>query len=167
MTEFTLVLPAPEATMLLGEILGEVLAGSPRISLLLYGNLGAGKTTMVRGIVASLPGGEQAEVASPSFNIYNLYPTCPEIAHVDLYRLEGMRPDEDLLDYFCSKRTIAIVEWSENLPDADMPDEYISLVWTALEPERVVRLRAHGKIANDTLARAVPRLHNFTVPLEK
>ncbi len=95
-----LVLSTPEETMRMGGILGRVLASSPQVSLLMYGNLGAGKTTMVRGLAASLPGGEQAEVASPSFNIYNLYPTRPEIAHVDLYRLEEMGSDDDLLDFF-------------------------------------------------------------------
>ena len=58
------------------------------------GELGAGKTTLVRGLVEALPGGQDAEVASPSFNLVNLYPTQPETAHVDLYRCEGAPLDD-------------------------------------------------------------------------
>ena len=62
-------------------------------AILLEGDLGSGKTTMTRMIVRLLPGGDQAEVSSPSFNVMNVYPTLPETAHFDFYRMEGLGLD--------------------------------------------------------------------------
>ncbi len=56
-------------------------------ALYLRGTLGSGKTTLTRGLVAALPGGEDAEVASPSFTLCNIYPTRPALLHADLYRM--------------------------------------------------------------------------------
>jgi tRNA threonylcarbamoyladenosine biosynthesis protein TsaE len=67
--------------------------------VLLRGDLGSGKTTFVRGLVAALPGGEEAEVASPSFNLVNVYPTRPEVVHMDLYRLRGGEAGELFEEY--------------------------------------------------------------------
>ena len=63
-------------------------------ALLLRGPLGSGKTTLTRALVEALPGGDQAEVASPSFTLCNYYPTTPPVMHCDLYRSPGSLPDE-------------------------------------------------------------------------
>ena len=81
-------LPDEAATLALGRTLAGILSDPAcRAVLLLRGGLGSGKTTLVRGLVEALPGGGDAEVASPSFNIVNVYPTRPETYHLDLYRI--------------------------------------------------------------------------------
>ena len=55
--------------------------------ILFYGDLGSGKTTFTRGFIEALPGGENAEVSSPSFTLCNSYPTTPSVIHCDLYYL--------------------------------------------------------------------------------
>jgi len=85
-----LVLTSLEATAALAHAFAACVADSPALPpVLLHGQLGAGKTTFIRELVQTLPGSENAEVSSPSFNILNLYPTTPPVGHFDLYRTEG------------------------------------------------------------------------------
>jgi len=109
-------------THMMAKVLAELLVQSQPLPLLLLdGDLGAGKTTLVRFLVSSLPGGEQAEVSSPSFNILNIYPTQPEVAHFDLYRLQG--PPEDFwADILEDENRLRIVEWAKYLNPAQYPN---------------------------------------------
>ena len=92
-----LVLTSPEDTMELGAMLARAMSASTVRNLYLFADLGGGKTTLARGFVAALPGGETAEVASPSFTLCNVYPTRPEVLHADLYRLsENAAPNLQL-----------------------------------------------------------------------
>ena len=74
--------------------------------LLLEGPLGAGKTTLVRGLLEAL--GLTEPVRSPTFNLLHLYPTNPPVAHADLYRLAGGHGIglEDLADTH-----VVAIEW--------------------------------------------------------
>jgi len=76
------------------------------------GDLGAGKTTFVRGACRAL--GVDAPVTSPTFTIGHRYSGRVPVAHLDLYRLEGIGPDGwgDLEPYFDG--TICFVEWPEH-----------------------------------------------------
>jgi tRNA threonylcarbamoyladenosine biosynthesis protein TsaE len=76
------------------------------------GELGAGKTTFVRGAARAL--GVIEPIASPTFTIGHRYQATPAVAHLDLYRLDGIDPSEwgDLEPYFDG--TIAFVEWPEH-----------------------------------------------------
>ena len=76
------------------------------------GELGAGKTTFVRGAARAL--GVTGPVASPTFTIGHRYEAPVPVAHLDLYRLAGLDPEEwgDLEPYFDG--TIAFVEWPEH-----------------------------------------------------
>ncbi len=127
-------------------------------SLLMQGPLGAGKTSLVRALVRHLPGGSEAEVSSPSFTIFNLYPTYPQIVHCDLYRCgQGSRlPDEawDVLD----NGALLVCEWSEYLDPADAPSDSLLLTLTPCTKEgkehvRTLIFRAHGPNAERVLAR--------------
>ena len=75
------------------------------------GELGAGKTTFIRGACHAL--GVTAPVASPTYTIGHRYPGDPDVCHLDLYRFHGVDPEEwgDLEPYF--EDAIVFVEWPE------------------------------------------------------
>ena len=106
---------SPEETAAFGEALARGLgAGSV---ILLRGSLGAGKTTLARGLARGFGLEDPMLVSSPSFTLVNLYPgRCP-IYHVDLYRLERARDAASLgLEEFLAGEGVTIVEWGERLP---------------------------------------------------
>lgn len=142
-------LPDTEATLDLGIFLANAIKKvSNPPSLLLQGDLGSGKTTLVRGFVESLPDSEMAEVSSPSFNIFNLYPTAPPVAHFDLYRLEGMPPDDALFEQLEDPETITIIEWIQFLDRDLWPEEALFLQWSPSEIGRNLTLQAMGETAS-------------------
>jgi len=152
-----------DATIKLGQFLAKALAGTPNPpALLLQGALGSGKTTLVRGLVESLPGSDMAEVSSPSFNIFNLYPTVPPVAHFDLYRLEGMPPDDALFEHLDDSNTLTIVEWIQFLDRKMWPEKAIFLEWTPSEAGRSLTMHAMGKTAQEIVENLMQQLKNFT-----
>jgi tRNA threonylcarbamoyladenosine biosynthesis protein TsaE len=93
--------------MLLGERLG---AGDV---VLLVGEMGAGKTTFVRGVARGA--GSDADVASPTFQLVRVYPGRVQLAHVDLYRVENPAELRDLgLDELAQDGAV-VVEWGDRL----------------------------------------------------
>jgi len=138
------------------EALGALLAGllSPGDIVLLRGDLGAGKTTLVRGACRSL--GIDEPVSSPTFTIGHLYHGTSMVAHLDLYRFTGLGDAEwgDIERYFDG--TIAFVEW----PDAGygaLPPAAISLLLEHVSPDerRISAVAATGTLLED-IARADP-----------
>lgn len=155
----------PDDTLALGALLGPALAasraaGGGPLPLLLSGPLGAGKTTLVRGLVAALPGAQGAEVSSPSFNLVNCYPTRPAVAHFDLYRTAGTAPEE-FLELMEAKDVLVAAEWIENLPRADWPEEALELVWSPAPSGRSLEIRALGRAAGALLATLAPALNQW------
>lgn len=158
-----LFLPDEGATLALGRTLAAILADPARRgALLLRGGLGSGKTTLVRGLAGALPGGGDAEVASPSFNIVNVYPTRPEIYHVDLYRIPDGDPCvEEHLEAAADQGAVVAVEWAEYLSGAMTPPDWLELAWLPAESGRRCQARAggpRGQAALDALSRACPEL---------
>lgn len=152
-----------DATEALGKSLAAGLASSLLLpTLMLTGDLGSGKTTLVRALVESLPGAENAEVSSPSFNIFNLYPTSPEVAHFDLYRLEGMPPDEALFEFLGDDRTLVIIEWAQFLDKSHWPDQILHLEWTSRRDGRDIQIDTTGSKANQFLKEISPQLLTHT-----
>ena len=138
------------------EAFGALLAGllRPGDVVLVRGELGAGKTTLVRGACRSL--GIEEPVTSPTFTIGHLYHGTTPVAHVDLYRFVGLSAAEwgDLEPYFDG--TIAFVEW----PDAGvgaLPPARVELLLEHVAPRerRILADSADGTLLEE-LARADP-----------
>ena len=85
------------------------------MTLLLFGDLGAGKTAFVRGLAAGL-GIDPLEVTSPTFTLVHDYPggRLP-LQHVDLYRLDAAELDEVGLDPELAEQGVVAIEWAERL----------------------------------------------------
>jgi tRNA threonylcarbamoyladenosine biosynthesis protein TsaE len=106
---------SPAETEELGRRLGERLA--PGDVVLLNGELGAGKTTFVRGVARGV--GSAAPVASPTFQLVRVYPGPLQLAHVDLYRIESSAELADLGLDELSDQGAVVVEWGDRI---DVPD---------------------------------------------
>lgn len=115
-------LPSLESTRLFGQRLAAVLADAQPGALFLYGDLGAGKTTLTRHIVEHLPGGHTAEVSSPSFTLCNIYYTRPRVHHFDLYRLKPGMIEASLEESLDDSSVLTIVEWPDRIANADLPE---------------------------------------------
>ena len=118
-------------TELIGARLGAFLKSEAAAkTVLLYGDLGAGKTTLIKGI-ASAFGICKRDVCSASFIMVAGYESVPPFYHIDLYRLE--RPDDveaaGIWEYI-ETGGIAVIEWAERLEDA--PDNAIKVYLTQI-----------------------------------
>ena len=112
-----------EETISLGQALARRLPR--RAVVLLIGNLGAGKTTLAKGIVKGLSVAEPEEVSSPTFTL--IYEYSPACYHIDLYRLDEEREVETLgLEEIFEKEAVVLVEWGERFPRL-MPKERVEI----------------------------------------
>lgn len=151
--ECSLVLATLDDTRRLGRLLAMLLRDAPVVRLcLLHGDLGSGKTTLARAVVEALPGGEKAEISSPTFTLCNSYPTSPPVLHADLYRCPAGAPDE-LWDALDDGKSLCLVEWGEALPAADLPKEYLDIRLNSCEEKHLVTLRAGGPAAQHLVER--------------
>ena len=104
-----------EETRALGARLARELP--PRGAVLLIGPLGAGKTTLAKGIVRGLGVADEEDVSSPTFTLIHEYGSGGRVYHVDLYRLDGPREVETLgLDELFERDAVVLVEWGERFP---------------------------------------------------
>lgn len=95
---------------------GEALAGliPPDTALLLSGDLGAGKTTLARGLARGL--GVAGDITSPSFALLNIHRGRRQLLHVDAYRLtDPAQLDSLLLDELKASPWNLLIEWPENI----------------------------------------------------
>ena len=134
---------SPEETLRAGEILGKLL--QPGDAVALFGELGSGKTVLVRGIAAGL-GCAASDVHSPSFSLINEYESSASdgsaaggrsrMAHVDLYRIQS---EDDVpgigWDDYCHGRYVVAVEWAERALRW-LPRDHLRVRLETLEGER-------------------------------
>ena len=107
-----------EETLLLGKKLAKHL--KPGDIILLFGDLGAGKTTLTQGLCIGLGLNKQAYVSSPTFTLMNQYKGVHAINHIDLYRLDTISQIEALgIEENLFSEDISIIEWSEKLFSED------------------------------------------------
>jgi len=119
-----------EETVALGERLAAELPA--RAVVLLIGNLGAGKTTLAKGIVKGLGAARPEDVSSPTFTLIHEY--GPSVYHIDLYRLDTPEQVATLgLEEIFDRRAVVLIEWGERFIEL-MPEDRIE-----------VRLRSDGE----------------------
>jgi tRNA threonylcarbamoyladenosine biosynthesis protein TsaE len=93
-----------------------------RAVVLLVGNLGAGKTTLAKGIAKGLGAADADEVSSPTFTLVHEY-GGGRVYHIDLYRLESPGEVSTLgLEEIFERDAVVLVEWGERFPDLMPPD---------------------------------------------
>jgi tRNA threonylcarbamoyladenosine biosynthesis protein TsaE len=105
-----------EETIAFGRTLSGLLT-PPKI-VLLHGDLGAGKTTLVKGIAAAFEAAAEEDVTSPTFTLVHEYrgPRA-NLYHIDLYRIDTLRELDTLgLDDLRSDNSILLIEWGEKFP---------------------------------------------------
>ena len=87
------------------------------VLVLLTGELGSGKTTVTKGIVAGLNAAAEDEVTSPTFTLLHEYGKGGQVFHGDLYRIESFHDFETLgMEDVFARPAIVILEWSEKFP---------------------------------------------------
>ena len=132
-----------EGTLAISERVTEMLLPAPKL-IVLRGNLGAGKTTLVKGIAATLGAAEAADVTSPTFSLVHEYVGKKvRLYHLDLYRLETEREllTLGLAEMVEQPDALVLVEWGEKFPSvADRADGEI-LIEHAGGDERMFYVR--------------------------
>lgn len=148
------------ATSAAGEALGAWLRDGDVV--LLHGDLGAGKTTLAKGIAAAL--NIDAVVSSPSFALVNEYETGPgapasRLYHLDLYRLTDPVELDTIgfTDLMAPSDGLTLVEWPERAADA-LPDRYLLIAIEAVAPD-TRRLRVSAAPDDESWATRLSDLH--------
>jgi tRNA threonylcarbamoyladenosine biosynthesis protein TsaE len=138
-----LIINDEEEMLALGRKIASVLEADDVVYL--TGELGVGKTTLVRGIARAR--GYKGRVTSPTFTLMNIYEADPPLYHFDFYRLDtGDTYDLGLEDYL-EKQGISLIDWP-SLTDKLLPAEAlliaITLVYDDYELARLVQITARG-----------------------
>ena len=135
---------SPEQTERIGREIAAQLKAPALV--LLIGNLGAGKTTLSKGLIAGLGAAAPEDVLSPTFSLIHEYEGDPKVYHIDLYRLDRLPELETLgLDDLWDENAIVLIEWGEKF-EAALPgakheiriehagDEERAITWTGHVP---------------------------------
>ena len=139
---------SPEETEFLGERIGRAL--EPGMVVALIGELGAGKTTLAKGIARGLEVPDL--VHSPTFTLIHEHKGRIPVYHFDLYRLDTIEQIEDLgyEDYFHGPG-VTIVEWAEKI-QALLPEDHLEICITGEDEARTFTLRATGPVSKMMLS---------------
>jgi tRNA threonylcarbamoyladenosine biosynthesis protein TsaE len=145
---------SPEETEALGERLGRAL--KPGMVLALMGNLGAGKTTLTKGLAKGL--GVSDLIHSPTFNLIHEHKGRVPVYHFDLYRLTSMEQIEDLgyEDYFYGEG-VTVIEWPEKVLPL-LPEDHLEVSITGKGDRRTFAFTATGPLSASVLNGISPTL---------
>jgi tRNA threonylcarbamoyladenosine biosynthesis protein TsaE len=111
-----------DQTMALGERLGKLLRAGDVVAL--FGDLGAGKTVLTKGIAKGL--GLGADVHSPTFTLIHEHPGETPLYPVDLYRLEGAEVEWIGVEEYLERNGVAVIEWADRMRDI-LPAERLDI----------------------------------------
>ncbi|OFI48351.1 tRNA (adenosine(37)-N6)-threonylcarbamoyltransferase complex ATPase subunit type 1 TsaE [Floricoccus tropicus] len=117
--------------------------------IILTGDLGVGKTTFTKGLGKGL--GINQMIKSPTYTIVREYEGRLPLYHMDVYRI-GDDPDSIDLDSYIFGDGVTVIEWG-NLLEADLPKEYLEIIFERDDEGRDVTLVAHG----DSYERFLPQ----------
>lgn len=144
--EYVFITKSPEDTIKLGEKIGRLLKSGDVIAY--SGGLGAGKTTITRGISIGMGLGD--EVISPTFSLLNEYVGAnARLYHFDMYRITSAADLETtgFYDYLEDGGVLAI-EWSENI-ESELPDNTIRINIERIDDNsRKITINGDGRFAN-------------------
>jgi tRNA threonylcarbamoyladenosine biosynthesis protein TsaE len=145
------VLSSPRETDSFGHSIGKVLRRGDVLALV--GELGAGKTALVRGIVTGL-GGPDSSVTSPTFTLVHEYQGKLPLIHLDLYRLKRVDEAESFgLSACFTDEGVTAIEWADRFPDF-LPADYLEVrLIHRTRMTRIVRLKAQGARSRSLLMR--------------
>jgi tRNA threonylcarbamoyladenosine biosynthesis protein TsaE len=149
-TKWQVVTHSADETIQRGRELGAML--KPPALVLLFGELGAGKTTLTKGIVGGLGAAEEDQVTSPTFTLVHKYGDAATVYHVDLYRIADFHDLESLgLEDFLTEQAIVIVEWPEKFSlRADWPVVRIQLEHLGEDARRISITDESGAPGNES-----------------
>ncbi len=133
----------------IGQKIGRLLDRSSVI--LLDGELGAGKTTLTKGIAKGL--NVEETVNSPTFTIAKMYQGRLILNHLDVYRLEGLDEDIGIEDYI-GEDEVLVVEWSKFL-SKDIFKEFLHIFIDYKDDHRELTFKAKGKYYEDILKKVI------------
>ena len=150
MAKWQVVTHSADETIQRGRELGAML--KPPALFLLFGELGAGKTTLTKGIVGGLGAAEEDQVTSPTFTLVHKYGDAATVYHVDLYRIADFHDLESLgLEDFLTEQAIVIVEWPEKFSlRADWPVVRIQLEHLGEDARRISITDESGALGNES-----------------
>lgn len=139
-------------TLALGRLLGRCL--EPGDVIALVGPLGAGKTCLVKGVVAGMGLRDTRRVVSPTYLLIKEYEARLHVYHVDAYRLNTASDLLDLgFDEMCNAGGVILIEWADRIAAA-LPDDHLLItLQTAGETRRDLILEARGPRAASLLRR--------------
>lgn len=139
---------SPEGTIEVGREMARLLV--PPLVLILRGDLGAGKTTLVKGIAAALGAAEPEEVTSPTFTLIHEYAgrsvehaelgATILLYHLDLYRIENQRQLDTLgIEDLMTPQSLLLIEWGEKFPSVMKRSDGEIAIETLSGDEREIR----------------------------
>jgi tRNA threonylcarbamoyladenosine biosynthesis protein TsaE len=148
--DFDVTSNSPDETIELGRKLGSRLKGGEVVAV--CGQLGSGKTHLIKGIAAGAGAADSRCVNSPTFVIINEYKGRLDIYHIDAYRLDSVSEFEMLgFDDFCYPESVVLIEWADKVESALKALDYIR-----------IELEHAGKIKRIIHVKNTPQYINYS-----
>jgi tRNA threonylcarbamoyladenosine biosynthesis protein TsaE len=139
-----------EETLLWGREIGKRLHAPALVAL--SGDLGAGKTTLAKGIISGLGVASEDEVTSPTFTLVHAYHNGARVYHIDLYRVTDIHDFETLgIEDIFAEPAVVVIEWAEKVS--------LRTDWPALQVHLEHVDEGSRKIAIDDSSRLLEELH--------
>lgn len=123
----------PDETKEIGRVIGHLL--EPGNIVLLFGELGTGKTCLTKGIADGVGIEKEQHVTSPSYILINIYSGKIPVYHIDLYRIQDSEAIYELgLEEYLYGEGICVVEWADRM--TELPESYIKVVLEWIDFEK-------------------------------